>query len=230
MADDMSTQERLATHGFALVSGVLIAAQIEHLQTALADMDTGPGLRDLALRVDAVRTLACSAAVRALVDPVLGPQAAVVRSIFFNKRADLNWQVAWHQDLTIAVREQASVEGFGPWSLKQGIVHVQPPLAVLERMLTVRIHLDDADADNGALWVVPGSHAGGRLAAADAAQAAHAACTHLCAAHAGDALLMRPLILHASRKSSSARPRRVLHLEFAADPLPVPLRWHEWIA
>jgi ectoine hydroxylase-related dioxygenase (phytanoyl-CoA dioxygenase family) len=52
--------------------------------------------------------------------------------------------------------------------------------------------------------------------------------THVCVMAAGDAMLMRPLLLHASRKSTSHRPRRVVHLEFAAaDALPSPLQWAE---
>lgn len=158
---------------------------------------------------------------------MLGPDARLVRSILFNKRPEANWQVAWHQDLSIAVREHIETPGFGPWSVKEGAPHVQPPPWVLEQMLTLRLHLDAADAGNGALWVIPGSHRLGRLPASEAS--AHAA-NHspaLCAAEAGDALLMRPLLLHASRKSTSDRPRRVIHLEFAASELPAPLSWYE---
>lgn len=230
MGDDMTLQGRLSADGFAVARQALDAATVEHLRDALAGLDDSAGLRDLAAKVDAVSVLARTPAVRAMVEPVLGRQAALVRSILFNKRAGVNWQVGWHQDLTIAVREHAGAAGFGPWSVKQGMPHVQPPVAVLENMLTVRLHLDDADEHNGALWVVPGSHTLGRLAAADAVAAASAACPRLCAVQAGDAMLMRPLILHASRKSVSARPRRVVHLEFAANPLPAPLRWREWIA
>ena len=227
MAEDITIEEGVAADGFAIVRQVLGSAALAQLGAALSALDAGAGQRDLAARVAEVGALARSGSIRALVEPVLGPQAALVRSIFFNKSVELNWQVAWHQDVTIAVREQASVAGFGPWSVKQGMPHVQPPAALLEHLLTVRLHLDDADEQNGALWVVPGSHLRGRLPAADASAAAAGA--RLCAVQAGDAMLMRPLILHASRKSVSARPRRVVHLEFAATPLPAPLSWREWM-
>jgi hypothetical protein len=48
-----------------------------------------------------------------------------------------------------------------------------------------------------------------------------------CAVEAGDALLMRPLLLHASSRSTRATHRRVLHLEYAWFPLPDGLAWHE---
>ena len=86
-----------------------------------------------------------------------------VRAILFDKTPSANWKVVWHQDLTIAVRERGVVSGFGPWSEKEGVVHVQPPIELLERMLAVRVHLDDCGADNGPVRVLPASHRVGRL-------------------------------------------------------------------
>jgi ectoine hydroxylase-related dioxygenase (phytanoyl-CoA dioxygenase family) len=150
-----------------------------------------------------------------------------VRAIYFDKSPAANWSVPWHQDLTVAVRARVDLPGFGPWSTKDGIPHVQPPIDLLERMLTLRIHLDDADRSNGALRVLPGSHRLGRLTA-DAIEALRIEYPEvLCTAAAGDALLMRPLLLHASRRSTSVRNRRVLHIEYAGFALPSGLRWHE---
>jgi len=150
-----------------------------------------------------------------------------VRGIYFDKRQETNWLVAWHQDLTLALKEQGEVPGFGPWSVKEGVPHVQPPMELLEQMLTARLHLDDTDASNGALRVLSGTHCLGRLSA-EAIQSCRE--THeevFCEAKAGDVLLMRPLLLHASSRSSSSKRRRVLHIEFAGFQLPKPLEWHE---
>jgi len=38
---------------------------------------------------------------------------------------------------------------------------------------------------------------------------------------------MRPLLMHASSRSITDKPRRVLHLEFNDLELPEPLRWSE---
>ena len=150
-----------------------------------------------------------------------------MRAIFFDKSPGANWLVSWHQDLTLALRARAEVPGFGPWSVKDGIPHVQPPVACLEEMLTVRVHLDDADEDNGALRVLPGTHRLSRLAPVQIQEQRARQSDVLCAAGAGDALLMRPLLLHASGRATSARHRRVLHIEYAAFALPDALRWHE---
>lgn len=95
---------------------------------------------------------------RAEVSTVLGPAGSIgrcaaalfgaaarpVRAILFDKTADNNWAVPWHQDRTIAVRARHDVPGFGPWSLKAGVVHVEPPFEIIEGMITIRAHLDEA--------------------------------------------------------------------------------------
>ena len=129
--------------------------------------------------------------------------------------------------MTIATRERVEHPGFGPWSVKDGIPHVQPPVELLEQMLTLRIHLDDADETNGALRVLPGSHRLGKLGAGQISEFRKTVTEELCTAAAGDALLMRPLLLHASSRSTSDRHRRILHIEYAAFPLPAGMRWHE---
>lgn len=223
-------RSQLDRDGFSILPDVLDRSLIEELareiDAQLADVPAA-GIRGLARLVPSVRAVANSPALRALVESGLGTDAKLVRSIYFNKNQETNWQVAWHQDLAIAVQSRNEIDGFAGWSLKDGVPHVQPPVQVLDRMLTVRLHLDAADESNGALWVVPGSHRLGRLPAGDAAAAAERMGKHLCAVNAGDALLFKPLLLHASRKATSPQPRRVIHLEFADVELPAPLRWSE---
>ncbi|MBF9220648.1 phytanoyl-CoA dioxygenase family protein [Hymenobacter ruricola] len=149
----------------------------------------------------------------------------LVKAIYFDKPAGSNWLVAWHQDLMVNVSQRVDSPGFGPWTSKAEGVSVQPPVAVLENVCTIRLHLDDCDASNGALKVVPGSHRHGVLFAADIA--ARTAGATGCAVPAGGAMLMRPLLLHASNRSTSRRPRRVIHLEFSSVELPAGLHWRE---
>jgi ectoine hydroxylase-related dioxygenase (phytanoyl-CoA dioxygenase family) len=125
------------------------------------------------------------------------------------------------------VKERRDVEGFGPWSVKAGVVHVQPPASVLAGMLTVRLHLDDCGLENGPLRVVPGSHKLGVSDAAAIADARNRIAEATCAVGAGSVVLMRPLLLHASSPATVAGHRRVIHLEFAAAELPGGLEWHD---
>lgn len=123
------------------------------------------GIRNLLNVVPEIRNLAESNRLKELVESILGTQARVVRGIFFDKTPEANWKVPLHQDLTVAVRQRIETTGFSAWTQKAGTQHVQPPVSILEKMLAVRIHLDDADETNGALKVVPKSHLCGRLSA-----------------------------------------------------------------
>ncbi|MBB4639163.1 phytanoyl-CoA dioxygenase family protein [Longimicrobium terrae] len=221
--------------GFAIVENVADSATVAVLLDELAAVD-GPGairrrgsvhaVRNLLEAVPAVRDLARSAAARALVEPVLGAECFAVRGILFDKTPDANWKVAWHQDLTIAVRERREVPGFGPWSEKAGITHVQPPAEVLRDMLTVRVHLDPCGTENGPVQVIGGSHLHGRLSPEEIDEWRDGNDAVPCTSPIGGALVMRPLLLHASSASTVPDHRRVVHLEFAAGDLPGGLEWH----
>jgi hypothetical protein len=234
MASDPTISYSLDEDGFAIREGVLSNGVIAELLVALNQISASSSVRKrggiFAIRnlldecVD-VRDLATSPTVQALVEPVLGPKFFPVRGILFDKIPDANWKVPWHQDLTIAVQEKIEVEGFGPWSIKAEVLHVQPPRHILENMLTVRFHLDRCDQTNGALRVVPGSHRLGRIPEADIASILKESTEHICSVGAGGALVMRPLLLHASSPSVVPGHRRVVHLDFASVPLPGGLRW-----
>ena len=231
----MSYIEKIAQDGFVIVDSVVDLTTLQFLERQLALVDgTGSqragkafGIRNLMNAIPVTRALANSDSLRSLVEPILSKSARVVRGIYFDKHPDANWKVAWHQDLTIAVRERVDVDGFSAWSVKAGITHVQPPLAVLENMLTLRLHLDDAVESNGALRVLPGSHRVRRL---DADQIQHwkqRQQTITCAVNRGGVVAMRPLLLHSSLPSLNPCHRRVLHFEYAAADLPSGLEWLE---
>ena len=213
----------IAEHGCELIAGLIDETERQQLLDAVGAVDAA-GRRNM-LAVPAIGALARSEKLLNLARLHTGESPRPVRAIWFNKAAEANWLVAWHQDLAIAVRERVDVPGFGAWSVKEGVPHVQPPTEVLQRMLTVRIHLDDADGENGALRVVAGTHLLGRLSAEQIVSLREERGETLCASAAGDALLMRPLLLHASGRSTSDRPRRVLHLEYAGGELPGGLVW-----
>jgi ectoine hydroxylase-related dioxygenase (phytanoyl-CoA dioxygenase family) len=139
--------------------------------------------------------------------------------------AEANWKVPWHQDLTIEVRERIDMPGFGPWSVKGGVAHVQPPVSLLEQMLAVRIHLDDSTAENGPLRVIPGSHRAGRLTVEEMLELREKHGEVALSVARGGVILMRPLLAHASSAAERPTNRRVVHLEFAAGELPGGLRW-----
>lgn len=185
-------------------------------------------IRNLLGEIPALGPLLATPALRGLLSELFPTGCHLTKAIYFDKPAGSNWLVAWHQDLMINVAQRLEAPGFGPWTAKAGWVAVQPPVAVLENTVTVRVHLDDCDATNGALKVVSGSHRHGMVPAETIAS--HMATARVCAVPAGGAMLMKPLLLHASNRSTSARPRRVIHLEFAAEDLPAGLAWRERLA
>jgi ectoine hydroxylase-related dioxygenase (phytanoyl-CoA dioxygenase family) len=210
-------------NGFAVVPSCLNDEIVQRLGSELSDASYG--LRNL-LAVSTVREVATSAPVRSLVEAVLGKNCFAVRGTFFNKTQESNWKVAWHQDLTIMVQERREVAGFGPWTVKAGIQHVQPSVEVLGRILAVRLHLDESGEENGPLRVIPGSHTRGRFSAQEVAEWSRRG-NLTCTIPRGGALLMRPLILHASSACLVPKSRRVIHLEFCADELPDGLMWYD---
>jgi ectoine hydroxylase-related dioxygenase (phytanoyl-CoA dioxygenase family) len=221
-----NTYEELAgaveRDGFAIIPSCLDDSSIKRLSESLDD--TQYGQRNL-LKEPIIQKLARSQEVRSVIAPVLGPNCFAVKGILFNKTQKSNWKVPWHQDLTITVQERIKAEGFGPWTIKGGVVNVQPREDVLRAILAIRIHLDANDHQNGPLRVLPGSHKYGRLGAEQIANWDKSEAV-ACMVPRGGALLMRPLVLHASSACQLPKRRRVIHLEFSGEDLPGGLRWH----
>jgi ectoine hydroxylase-related dioxygenase (phytanoyl-CoA dioxygenase family) len=156
---------------------------------------------------------------------LLGDKYFVVKSIYFDKPQTSNWYVSYHQDLTISVDKKLSLDGFDFWTTKQNQFAVQPPLDILQNVLTVRIHLDETDENNGALKVVPKSHSKGiyRPETIDWTVEKEVNCK----VSKGGIMLMKPLLLHSSGRTTNNRQRRVIHIEFSNIELPIELNWAE---
>lgn len=215
----------LTTVGFAHVPSALTSAELTLLAGLMARrLEDGPGTR---LTADPALTelLAPTGALQTIANATLGERARPVRAVLFDKRAGSNWALGWHQDRTIAVRARVETPGFGPWSTKSGIAHVEPPFELIERMITLRAHLDDCGADNAPLLVVPGSHRLGRLPVDQVATVAERSDAFACEAKAGDVWLTATAIIHASKPAQNPSHRRVLQLDYSADDLPNGLDW-----
>jgi hypothetical protein len=227
--------------GFAIIQAALsplrVTELIEATRTYAAGGHNGAldrsgevyGGRDLLWCVPEVFKLALSPEVRGHIQAILCPTAFPVRGLFFDKTLTTNWNLPWHQDLTIAVSSRVEVPGFGPWTRKGGIHHVHAPADLLARMVTIRLHLDDAGPGDGPLRVLPGSHLAGKLSSPDlAAWSTRAGDLAVdCLVAAGGAIMMRPLLLHSSASRSRPGHRRVIHLEYAAEQLPGGLEWYK---
>lgn len=217
----------LATQGWQIIPTALDAPALERLrQTVFANIETGqrclldhPDVRTVALRLR-----------DELIESAYLPETAVaIQAIAFDKNSHSNWKVTWHQDLMFPLTKPASADGYDLGNGKDGVPYARPPRAVLEKLLAVRLHLDDCDERNGPLRVIDGSHLAGVLVGDELVRAKTRGTETTCLARAGEALLMKPLLLHASSPAQEPRHRRVLHLvyhsgDFVAEP------WHRAIS
>lgn len=159
------------------------------------------------------------------VSQFLNENVQFVRAILFDKTSQNNWLVAWHQDRTVAVSNKFELKGWNSWSIKDNTHHVQPPVEVLDEMVTCRIHLDSNTIENGCLKLIPGSHRYGVLSHDEIQKVSVESEVINCIGDAGSMLVMRPHILHASSKMTDTVRRRVLHIEYTSYSLPNEIKW-----
>jgi Phytanoyl-CoA dioxygenase (PhyH) len=148
-----------------------------------------------------------------------------VRVLAFDKTPVSNWNLGWHQDRVIAVKDRSDVAGFENWTVKNGVHHVQPPAEFMAQLFTLRLHLDDCCAENGALKVIPGSHRLGKLLDAQVQKLAETSNWKYCEAKTGEILAMKTLAIHSSSPAQNPSHRRVLHVDYCEAELPEGLEW-----
>ncbi len=148
---------------------------------------------------------------------ILGSRAVPFRATLFEKSEQANWLIAWHQDTALPLTSRFEDEGWGPWSLKAGILHAHAPGWALALIVALRLHLDESGSDNGPLRVIPGSHQLGVLTDQVALEYARSNAAIECLSPRGGVIAMRPLLIHSSTKARSARSRRVLHIEYSGS-------------
>lgn len=205
--------QRFERDGYAVGELVLTTGSCERIAAALPDA-AGAGVRNLLDDETVVRLVRDARFARAVAELVDLPLAAV-KATLFDKTPHANWRVQWHQDRMVAVKSGDR--------RKDGVPHVHPGRAVLERMVAVRIHLDDCGPDNGPLRVIPGSHRLGILADEELAAVVARGPQSIVTVPRGAMLFMRPLLVHASSPAETASHRRVLHIELAPPDL---MEWH----
>jgi ectoine hydroxylase-related dioxygenase (phytanoyl-CoA dioxygenase family) len=210
-----------ANAGYGIFSNVWRSDEVAALATTLAQADldrSRAGARHL-LTQPAVAALARDPRMLAIARQFLHTEPFPFRATLFDKSAQSNWLVVWHQDTALPLRERRDIAGWGPWSIKGGVTYAHAPASALSRIIALRMHLDDSGADNGPLRVLPRTHTLGLLSDEAIAEIARTAEPIDCLVDAGGVIAMRPLLLHASSKARSDRVRRVIHIEYADSPI-----------
>ena len=223
--------------GFTVIDDIYTGAEINAIINIIESADrSGPlfrqtddvfAIRQFLKAVPDVSPLLLNDRLKNVISNVFGDGYFVVKSIYFDKPGSSNWFVAWHQDLTISVDNKVDIAGYSPWTVKHNQFGVQPPLEILQDNFTVRIHLDDTDEGNGALKVLPGSHLKEiyRPENIDWQQETEVSCN----VPSGGVMIMRPLLMHASNRTTNNRKRRVVHIEFSRTELAEGINWAERI-
>lgn len=203
-------------NGYLISEKVFEAAEMDSLIERLAVLNAEPqrpGYRHL-MADPAVRSLASDPRLTELVDNISGKRLIPFKATLFNKAGKANWLVAWHQDTTLPVVGPPSSNDWGIATIKDGITFCQAPARVLREIVALRIHIDDSGPDNGPLRLIAGSHKE-RLSDTEIDRVVTDGPQVTCTLGKGGVIAMRPLIVHASSKCTSDRPRRVLHIEYA---------------
>jgi ectoine hydroxylase-related dioxygenase (phytanoyl-CoA dioxygenase family) len=218
----------LDKNGIEIISDLVSSDDINSIITQVDNCNESMpkhGIRNAEKKFSSINQLINSKNILNAAHSILGKQPQLVRAIYFDKTPDKNWLVTWHQDKTVALNHKFSSDGWGPWTVKDKTHHVQPPIDVLNNMITFRVHLDKANEDNGCLKVIPNSHKLGLLKQDEITKAVNSNKSLSCIVEAGDTIVMRPQILHSSSKSTITDHRRVVHIEFSSYDLPNNVRW-----
>lgn len=234
-ADLTEYKKTLTQQGFTTVENIYTIDELNAIEKLINMADTSKdtfrksetlfAIRQFLKEIPEANTVVFNDNLKKLIKEIMGERYFVVKSIYFDKPQSSNWYVSYHQDLTISVDKKMAIEGYGPWTVKQNQFAVQPPIEILENITTIRIHLDDTDENNGALRVVPESHSKNiyRPETINWEKETEA----ICVVPKGGAMLMKPLLLHSSSRTTNNKARRVIHIEFSDRELPDGLNWSE---
>jgi len=225
----------LTENGFTTVDNIYSDKEIEQILLTIEQADNDKetfrksadlfAIRQFLKEIPETKNLVFNYNLKGVVTQLLGDNYFVVKSIYFDKPETSNWYVSYHQDLTISVDKKIELDNFGPWTPKQNQFSVQPPIDILENIYTIRIHLDNTDENNGALKVIPKSHSKKiyRPETIDWTKETEMTCK----VSKGGIMIMKPLILHSSSRTTNNKKRRVIHIEFSNQELPTELKWAE---
>ncbi|GAB0156959.1 phytanoyl-CoA dioxygenase family protein [Chryseobacterium sp. Alg-005] len=228
-------KNHILENGFTIINTIFSDNELEKIDEILKNIDASNenfrqsedlfAIRQFLKEIPEISDLVFNNNMKAIIHEIFGEKYLAVKSIYFDKPEKSNWYVAYHQDLTISVDKKVELKGFGPWTTKQNQFAVQPPLSILENIYTIRIHLDDTDEKNGALKVIPKSHSKGIYRPETIDRSIET--EEICKVERGGVMIMKPLILHGSNRTTNGKKRRVIHIEFSDLELPDGLNWSE---
>lgn len=222
--------------GFCIINGIYSSDEIQSIITLIDTLNTSKptfrksedlfAIRQFIKELPEIKKLVFNENLQSAINTIAGNDYFIVKSIYFDKPEKSNWFVAYHQDLTISIDKKIEMEGFNFWTSKHEQYAVQPPTSLLEKIFTIRIHLDDTDEENGALKIIEGSHLK-QICRPETIDWKSEKET-FCNVEQGGIMLMKPLLLHGSNRTTNQKRRRVIHIEFSNTVLPEGINWSEY--
>lgn len=234
----MNDSKEICSEGFIIINDIYTDDEIEKLISLIEDKTKNDSenatfrksqdlfaIRQFHKEIPEILDFVFNKNLKEIIESNFGKGYFITKSIYFDKPEKSNWFVAYHQDLTISVDKKIEVENFENWTLKQNQFAVQPPKEILEDNFTIRIHIDKTTKDNGALKVINNSHSKGILRIENLNFETEK--ETICEVEKGGIMIMKPLLFHASNKTTNNERRRVIHIEFSKQQLPEGLDWSE---
>ncbi|KRD59769.1 phytanoyl-CoA dioxygenase [Flavobacterium sp. Root935] len=234
----MNNSREIYSEGFTIINNVYAEKEIDKLISLIEnktknDSDNATfrksqdlfAIRQFHKEIPEILDFIFNENLKKIIESNFGKGYFITKSIYFDKPEKSNWFVAYHQDLTISVDQKIEVENFENWTLKQNQFAVQPPKEILEDNFTIRIHIDKTTKNNGALKVINNSHSKGILRIENLNFETEK--ETICEVEKGGIMIMKPLLFHASNKTTNNERRRVIHIEFSRQQLPEGLDWSE---
>ena len=234
----MNYTSEINSEGFAIINDIYSENEIEKLISLIEDVTENDSenatfrksqdlfaIRQFHKEVPETLDFIFNENLKEIIESNFGSGYFITKSIYFDKPEKSNWFVAYHQDLTISVNKKIETANFENWTVKQNQFAVQPPKEILEDNFTIRIHIDKTTKDNGALKVINNSHSKGILRIENLNFETEK--ETICEVEKGGIMIMKPLLFHASNKTTNNERRRVIHIEFSKQQLPAGLEWSE---
>lgn len=221
--------------GFTTIENIYSTEEVQKIIETINQVDTSKdtfrksndlfAIRQFLKEVPETQKLIFNEKLQKVISELFGKNYFVIKSIYFDKPETSNWYVSYHQDLTISVDKKIELDNFKFWTTKQNQFAVQPPIEILENIYTIRIHLDDTDENNGALKVIEKSHLKKIYRPENIDWKTEKETT--CNVNKGGIMIMKPLTLHSSSRTTNNKKRRVIHIELSDTNLPNGLNWSE---
>ena len=228
-------KHELEEKGFSIIESIYTTTELDSIISIIQDINPDAlnssktkelfAIRQLLINAPELNKILFNKRLRAIINSIENKGVFLTKAIYFDKPNQSNWFVPFHQDISISTHNKVEVEGYKNWTLKKNKYGVQPPVEILENSFTIRIHLDNTTKENGALMILPKTHQQG-IVRSDSSSIEKENFIY-CPIKHGGIMLMKPLLFHASNRTTNHKKRRVIHLEFSNQELIKPIQWLE---